>query len=542
MNNSRAAEADRQAAIDALRVEIKSLVHNPINVWAVAATIESLGIRDIDARQDYGFESVFTLADAVYKAIKLEFAEENEEEEEAEEVVFEREPWYVRSRDFAKYYSLGLWFAMPMVVQIFAILTFRYSLWAWLDFNEAQATVVALGTIASFIITGGFVQTMGRQVTGYRGAENYKAVYAISRAVITWGCITVLGVAVFLYTLNLVIPFYPQIMMVLSLVYMVLISFLLLSASVLYAMEERAMITISVVIGTAFVIMCMEIIDLGIYISHWVGLSIAVIVMTLYGLLILNIRVRSMRSELALSKLPGVEVIFYNSYRNFLYGLLYFLFLFMDRILAWSAGPPPPAYIIWFDTPYELGMDWALISLVLTLAVLEYSIHSFSKQLIPILEKTVFNRVDLFTRHFKAFYRKQLILLFVVGCISIFLTYILVESLVLWADQIPEIRDFFANPITPKVFWLAAVGYLLLSFGLLNALFFFTLNRAAFVLNAMVYATLVNFVVGYCCSRMISYEYGVIGLIAGALTFAVLTGRAAWRFFNRLDYFYYAAY
>ena len=89
---------------------------------------------------------------------------------------------------------------------------------------------------------------------------------------------------------------------------------------------------------------------------------------------------------------------------------------------------------------------------------------------------------------------------------------------------------------------MGATGYIFLIYGLMNSLFFFTLNRPEFVMYAIVPSLVVNCIVGYVCSRVISFEYATIGLIAGAVTFAVITGLIARRFFRHLDYFYYSAY
>jgi len=58
----------------------------------------------------------------------------------------------------------------------------------------------------------------------------------------------------------------------------------------------------------------------------------------------------------------------------------------------------------------------------------------------------------------------------------------------------------------------------------------------------MIGSLLVNFVVGFLCSRIFGLEYAVIGLIAGSVVFALSTGFLAKRFFKHLDYFYYSAY
>lgn len=536
-------ELEKQQAVALLTDRVRELVGNPISAWAVAATIESIGVRDIDTEPDYGFDSVFILAEYIYDSIKEEIARENKNDNTSiAGENLEKPELKERIKLFLKYYSQGLVFSLPMISQIAAVLIFRYSLWAWLEFNEAQATIIAFGTIIAFVFTGGFIQTMGKLVSRYRGEQNYMLAFEASKRLFLYGVILVVSAGILIYILNIIIPFYPQGLIILGLIYMVLISLLLLSAAVLYALEQRFMILAGVLAGTVFVIFGMSVLNLGIYISQWTGIAISTVVICAYALLYYRLKIKNMHQKLARQRLPNPEVIYYGGYRYFIYGTCYFIFLFLDRILAWSAGPPPPPYIIWFNTPYELGMDWALISLVLSIAVLEYSIHAFSEQLIPAQRKAYFRQLSDFNSYFKSFYKRQAMILLVAGVASIFLTYIGINSLKVFADDVPEIRDFFANPMTTRVFWMASIGYLFLIFGLLHSLFFFTLNRPGYVMYSMLVATLVNFLVGYICSRVFSLEFAVAGLIAGSLTFAVLTGWLASRFFRNLDYYYYSAY
>jgi Na+-driven multidrug efflux pump len=528
-------------AVSQITESVYDLIGNPISKWAVAATIESLGVRDIDAKTDYGFDSVFDLADDVYTRIKNKIYELNEDDED-ESDEFNFGGFRRTLKLFAKHYSAGMIFSLPMISQIVAILIFEYALWAWFDFNEAQATVVALGTIVAFMITGGFIQTLGRLVSKYKGEGNYylasKATWSVMKVAIPF----VLLFALALFGLNLILPFYPQQLMILTLVYMILIAMLLLAAAVLFATEQRTVILLGIVLGTIVVIFLMDFSGFGIYTAQWIGIGISTIIMGGYGYLYYRLKIRNLRQELFKQSLPQPEVSYYNIYRYFIYGFCYFTFLFMDRLLAWSAGPPPPQYIIWFNTPYELGMDWALISLVITIAMLEFSIHSFSFNLIPAQKKAVISKIKLFNKYFRRFYVKQVLLLLFIGVISILITYYGVLSLRIYENEVPEIADSFANPMTFKVFWLASIGYLFLIYGLLNSLFFFTLNRPELVMYSMIGALFVNFVTGYLCSRIFGLEYAVIGLIAGSLVFSIVTGVLARRFFKHLDYYYYSAF
>lgn len=126
--------------------------------------------------------------------------------------------------------------------------------------------------------------------------------------------------------------------------------------------------------------------------------------------------------------------------------------------------------------------------------------------------------------------------------ISVAITYYSVNSLIVFQNEVPEIRDFFANPMTTRVFWIASIAYLFLNIGLLHSLFFFTLSKPIFAMYSILSGLVVNFVVGYLCSRVIALEYATVGLLAGSIVFAVISGIMARQFFNKLDYYYYSAF
>ena len=55
--------------INLLMQSIKERIGKPVSSRVVMATIESLGIRDIDVPNDYGFESIKHLAEYIFKEI-----------------------------------------------------------------------------------------------------------------------------------------------------------------------------------------------------------------------------------------------------------------------------------------------------------------------------------------------------------------------------------------------------------------------------------------------------------------------------------------
>ncbi|HAV43131.1 TPA: hypothetical protein DCX15_03855 [bacterium] len=237
-------------------------------------------------------------------------------------------------------------------------------------------------------------------------------------------------------------------------------------------------------------------------------------------------------------------MVIYSVAPYFFYGFFYFFFLCLDRLISWSSPKEVIPYLITFRVPYELGMDWALISLILTIGVLEYSIEEFTQTIIPSQLRLKAKESSKFNTEYIGFYFRNLILFLIVAILSIILVYLgmfflarLNQSLGIFYG----IEHFF-NPITYFVFFFAAVGYAFLVWGLFNSVFFFALSRPKFALVSIIAGFVVDFVVGFILSRLFGYYWGVLGLTCGAIVFMVISTLYASKVFNSLDYYYYSAY
>ena len=518
--------------------EVRSVIGEPIDTWAVAAALESLGFRDVDAADRFKKASVFELAEHVFTHIRTTKPQASDKPR----IVKRKHRGGGKIQRVFRQYGKGAVAALPMLGQIIAILVLRYSLWAWMDFTEAQATIVALGTLLSFMVTGGFIQSIGREGVRYVGSENYHLAEKTCWLLVQYGTITVLAVGMMVVALNTFIPLYDAKLTLVSIMYYLLLSELWLYASVAIVLGRPMAVLLVTTIGLAPVYLVMEYTSLGIYLAHWCGMGFALLLLMVYTMIAFRRLADKTIPELKAGQLPRPSVRTYLVAPYFVYGVFYFLNIFIDRFVSWSApSPEPPPYLFWFRTSYELGLDWALISMVFTLALLEYVIHEFSYFQIPAQRAVKSVHIQEYIKFFKRFYRKFLLIVISVAVIDILLTYFGVLSF-RQLDDVKEVREFFSSPTTFLVFYAAAVGYMFLAIGLYNSLFFFTLSRPEFVLRSIIPATAVNLVVAIVASRYFHFEYGVFGLVAGGLTFALLTTGFAQRFFRNLDYYYYAAY
>ena len=494
-----------------------------------------MGLRDADAQVHLRQPDLFAAGDAIYRNIDAS--------DRAVPTLkqIDRPPFRSRITATLRSVARGVLFVAPMALQVIAVLLLGYSLWAWLYFTEAQATVVALGTLLSFIVTGGFVQSIGRDGHLYLSQNNPRLAYRTCRRLIGLGMLTVGVVTLALVITSVVFPYYPYRLIGISTAYFVLLSALWLSLSVLYVLDHLSAIVGITMLGIVPVAGVMTYTDWGIHTAHFLGLTVAAGCAYGYGTFLLRRRIRRSPHAPTTDALPPLSIQIHSLRHYFGYGLCFFTFLSVDRLIAWSvAHPEPLPYIIWFRTPYELGLDWALLSLLCTLAALQHTVYTLSGRLFP---KTAPSRTSIrqSTRDIKRFHLRHLLFVTTVGLGSIVGTYYGVRA-VDGSALLPNTLILLDNTVTMLVYWTAAVSYLFLAIGLYNLLFSLILSHPHLAIRSFLYALAINVGVGLLLSRVLHYEYAVFGLLAGSLVLAVLSFVWTRRFLTAFPYHYYAAF
>lgn len=518
--------------------EVEHRVGYPVDRWAVAVALEAGGWRDVDASR-YGCDDLFALADRVYPLCRKARVE-------AGRPIHREHP--VRSgarRAWRVVHGLveGVGISLPILGQVAAVLTLGYSLWAWMRFTETEATVVALGTIGSFVATGGFVQCIGREGHRYLGMKAPHLARRSYARLRTLGLATVLVLAAAALLLDALFPFYPLPLMSVSLVYFVLLSCLWLVLSILYVLKRHLAIAAFTLGGVIPVFGVMELTDWGIYAAHAVGLVTTIGMSAVYGKLLLEreIRKHDARSGRKETWLPPVAVEFHDLLPYFLYGLSLFAFLFVDRIIAWSVtGSDPSPYVIWFRTPYELGLDWALIPLLAVFAVLHHTSTEFSDWTSPSHKRRSALSVVTAVGRFRTLYHRHFAVLLVTGAASVaavFLAVVRVEE----AGWMPALTTVVTDPVTNRVYWWAAGSYVLAAIGLYNVLLFFALERPWLAVKSIALGLAANVLAGLSASRLIGFEYAAAGLLVGSVVFLAVSSRYVRQVLTTFAYCRYSA-
>jgi hypothetical protein len=528
--------ADRDTA---LIIETGQTIMDRVGVpkdrWEIAAQLEVLGFRDSDALSRFGSADLFEAADrilALFRGGKLTARPDRADSSESVNRVLL----------FVRYYFEGLMFSMPMAIQGVTMLLWGYGLWGAVDLDVRTGSAVALAFIASYIATGGFAWAIVR-----RGLFYY---YQKEGALARWSALTmwwlsvriVLAAAVPAFLLNLVYEILPGDLFLIAIAYYVALSFLWLNWALVYVVGRMIWLLAVLVAAILIVVGTARLLGWPIAGANMAGLLVADVLTFAVALGGLN-RWAGKGSGKPVVNPPRLAVLVYSTGQIFLYGFLYSAFVFTDRILAWTSARGRedfPPYPFWLNARYELGMDLALVVVVVLAGIVEYSSRRFSIRLIEAQKEARAESSGSFLEEFRRFYRRKILLVSVFGVGGVLLSWIVAGLLRGLPDS--RLRESLDSATTVRVFWLAAVSYAIFMLALQSVLMLMILSRADLAVRSMSIALAVNLVTGFVISRSIHYSGAAVGLLAGSIVLALLAHRSLRRLLVELDYHYYAAY
>ncbi|WP_412063091.1 hypothetical protein [Rubrivirga sp. IMCC45206] len=521
------------AAEHDLATAVAFRIGRPVDAWSVVAALESEGWRDVDAAA-FGRADLFDLGEAIYPACVTEAASAGPSLEAAEA----RETIPTLARRFSGSYGRGMLYALPVTGQIAALVWLGYSLWASVRLTEGAATMIAMGTIASFIATAGFVQALAHETSRLLGHDLGGQARRVAFRIARLGAGFVASTGALGVLVNLVVPFYPAMLALVGTLYYVLLGWLWLALALLYVEERLWAVAAATTLGILPVWGAVAGLGWNVHLAHALGLAVAIAIALGIATRTLGAGADRDAGDGPEPPLPRVSTVVHTTLPYVAYGILYFAVLFADRVVSWSAsGDDPLAYPIWFRTEYELGMDWALAVIFAMLAAVPFSVRRMSGQ---IHELGGLVDPQAAGAHMAAQYARHLFLLVVIGVVAV----ALVWAGGLWLGTYgPELlHPIFRAGVTRYVFLIAAAGYFCFSVGLMNGLIFLAQGQTGRVLVPLAWALAVDLAVGLVATRGWGYEHAGWGLLVGAALFAGLTTRHAVRMLRRADYFAYAAY
>ncbi len=518
-----------KGSLKALAAEVLKRSISPKDHFEVAALLESMGWTDEEASATFGCGDVFGLARLVFDTAAHEVVTAPTAREP-------RVPLHAVVWGYVLGYLRGMMFAMPMAVSIFAVLLIRYSLWSYVYFSVEVATAIALGTIGSLVVTGGFCQALARRGLMYVVQNEYNLAKRFSFIVIRLGLVVVVSLGLGALAFNLVFGVFPMRMMSICLFYYFLLSCMWLTITVLYMLRREILFTGIIIMGIALVYVMHEFLGMDIMLSQGIGVSAAAALTVGVVLWLFTRHERPADPGIELPPIPRTSVVVYGVIPYFLYGVLYFALLCGDRVVAWSANDVFMPYLMWFRGQYELGLDWALLALIIPMGLVEVVITGFWRN-VPVRERAFsaaetarFNRLQVVA------YRRQTVVYAVLAIASGLAVYF--GTMFLERSGVFDFR-LFSDEVTFFVFTWGVAGYVFLTAGLLNALYLFSLSQPDPVVKATAYAVAADLLVGFVLSRVVAYHWAVLGMVCGAVVFFALTTVYSVRSLGSLDFCLY---
>jgi len=524
-------EINRHERFEQLVEEVMNKNMTPEDRSEIAALLESMGWNDTRATEIFGVENIFELASEIWEQIRQKVvttAFTQNANNGAVKITFE----------LVKSFLRGLIFALPMAISVISMLTLKFSLWSYQNLSVELATCIAIGTILSFVVVGGYTQAIARRGFFYIYQGYYKMARKATFLFIRFGYWTCLIVGIAIYLFNLVFNIFPADMFMYIILFFFFLNSIWLSVTVMYILKRELTFTGLIVAGIGLVYVLFRVFKMDIIVSQLIAISLVSIAGM--ALVIYYFRSAEKREEKGIApKMTRLSITIYSIMPYFIYGFLYFSFLFIDRVNAWSANESFMPYFIWFRGEYELGLDFALLALMIPLGVCEVLVNKMMMN----IEASYKRYWGFETDKMNAFFEKAYYRMIAIITASSIASAVLIYFVILWSDK-AYVHSFDKHLIvsakTEFVFIIAMASYVILAVALLNAVILFSLSQPSLVNKALLPALGVNFVVGFLLSRWIDYTFAVFGLMAGAVVFVLLSFKAMRSVFRKLDYYLYA--
>ena len=481
----------------------------PLDAYDVAIHLEVEGVTDQVARNVHGYGGTLAMADAHFvKRLSVR-------------------PAAVKAsagHSLVQYFR-GVAFALPVLISAVVMIVFSISLWGG-SIPIEDAAAVAIGTLSSFLVTGGIVQVMAWRVLFFLTTADPATAKETCWLWQRRGVLSVFGFGIVGWLMNGFFGWLPDPLARLALGFHVALGLLWLASGALYALEGILWIGLATALGLAAAGIT-HLLGATLYASQFCGLAVAVGVSqaAAYRLFAEKTRRRDGKAE----KIPLARLA-HTAAPYFLYGSLYYCFLFADRWIAWTGRTASETLPIFFRGDYEAGLDIALIAFVFGAGWVHASTHAFFGAVQRALSSFKPTEAGLFNESIQTFYRNR-ILLFLpcAGAVGI---------LVYMGGVGFGVLNTF---VMRKVSAVALVGFLFLVIGLWNASLFFAFSLPFHTLRSMGLGLVADLIVSYFASRMGHYSDAVYGFAAGALFFALWSTWLCKKEFSKADHLQFAA-
>lgn len=482
----------------------------PLDVNDAVVRLETAGITDAVAEREYGQRTTWQLAEACLPWSRMFVT------------AVEPEP----RRSAVLEYLSGISFSFSLLLCCLAMALFRFSLWGG-DVSANMAAAVGLGTVSSFITTGGIVQAMARRGIFLISVEDGATAEAACWRWVRLGifCLAASGLA--LLTLARFYTWLPAPFDLAAVAFHLSLGLLWLATGILHMLERNMWSAVATAVGTLMVVWLHRAWRIELAAAQVVGILIAAAVA--FSACFFFLRDRR-RKHGGCPRPQSFAFDTYIAWPHFLFGTFYYLLVFSDRLLAWTVPDIGAPSAVQFRGDYETALDIALFGFILQAGNVRSSTVAFFHKLASAQKQLGLSRRSVFIRQMKEVYARRSAGFLAVAALTSVGLYTAVAHTTLLTNG----QSYTA------LIW-ALFGFSALAVALWNTSLLFRLAQPSDVLGALIPAILLNVVLGYALTRLGAYHYAAVGFTAGALLYAMLTTRSVLRRMQSIDYYYFAS-
>jgi hypothetical protein len=500
---------------------INSIYTNYPNVcdpWEIVAIVEALGYTDKTIEAEFGCPNALVLGQFIYaQRDQFPFAE-------IATNIDKRQPTFKDELDiFFTQFSHSFIYTIPFII----LLILNYlPVEKKLDFLPPELnSLFGFVTMASLITSGGFVQTIGRRGLFYIGLKDPIQANRICNSILSMGIFT----TILLGSFGVLFSFYQGITtdkytIVAGIYYLILSTIWMLFAIV--GLQNRFAAP-TILIGVTCCFFIFRVFFKLSALESQIG-TISIAFISLILLFVFNqIEHRSLRPKFGqLVPLPRLSVLIYLLIPYFLYGIVYFGFIFADRLVANIAVAGHYQLLPGNNLDYQNSMDLALLALLLIVPLVEYCSYKMVIYWYDLAKKMTLVGANSLAWQLQKKY--WLLIGRILIYFSVLISIVIILLSILHRSQIDNALTLFA-----------CLGYLLFAIGLFNTVILLSLDRLYDILGILTIATVIDFIIGYLLSSLFGVYLAAIGLVIGASFFAITSSQKILKAIDRPEYCYF---
>lgn len=505
----------------ALQNLIDSIYRNYPNVsdpWEIVAIVEALGYTDKIIGVEFGCPNALVLGQFIYAQRELvPFVEP------IDLVVKPPLTLLEEVNIFITQFSHSFVYTIPFII----LLILNYlPIDSSIDLLPPELnSLFGFVTMASLITSSGFVQMIGRRGLFYMSLQEPIQANQFCTPILLMG----ITITVIFASIGTIFGFYLSLatdkyILIAAIYYTILSTIWMLFAIVGLQYKFAAPI---VLIGITCCFFTLRVIvKLSALEAQVVTIAIAFIVLIIFSLSTrLKYQPIASKSDKILP-LPNLSVLVYLLAPYFMYGIVYFGFIFADRLVATIATVGDYRIVIGSNLDYQDSMDLALLNLLIMVPLVEY----FSYKLIIFWYDRAKNlplvEVDSLAWRLQKKYWSSF------GRICMWFGLMMSITLLLLIVLQRNLNDSVLTLV-------GCFGYLCFALGLFNTIVLLSLDRLKDVLNILATAMVINFVLGYLLGSLFGLYLAAIGLVVGAILFAIASTQKIIQAIDRADYCYF---